>query len=119
MKKLLISCLLFVSCGHTMPEKSELAVVSGKSYVPYDSQIGTGISSSGSLVVTSSSSPEKYMVVFNCLGHGHTFALEGKEMFVDLKEGDTVRLYYNDIVNSDTTRLLDVHTRSYEIVNKR
>lgn len=111
MKIAAIASLAFLfGCTHEGPSKSERATVIQHSYVPSTTSSGTGFSSKGSLVFTSSTSPEVWATVFRCADHGATFALTGKETYESTRDGQTVDLEYVEVLDG-REKVVDYRTK--------
>jgi len=103
-KYVAILSLIIISCTHRDKELSyEKAVVLKTEYIP-DTRlvnVGTGVSSSGKMVmvVTPSGEDEKYLVLFHCFDHNAIFHIESQRLFGTLKENDTVTIAYYNVRN--------------------
>lgn len=139
MKKMFCVLLILTCLSCTVSKtkysdiKEEQAEVTQVTYVPavHTTSIGLGIgtTSGGGLTTTivpmSSSSDEQWLVIFKCQDHGKAFALNCKELYEKLKQGDTVTLrYVNEIRYTvsgchgtpENEHIVDQHTR--EVVVK-
>jgi len=97
MKKLLI-LLLLPACTFKSGIKKETGVILGKSYIPRTSSTGIGYSSSGSTVVTSSSTPEEYSTIIHCFEHDETFVTHQRGVYEKVFEKDTVEISYKEVM---------------------
>lgn len=92
----------------------EGGVVIGKQYTPdtRETVMGTGISTKGSLVITSHSvgQDEQYSIVFKC-DHGKIFTINNPDLYSRLKEGDTTDISYYELVNRKGT------VKDYEFID--
>lgn len=104
---LLFILSIIVSCSYEGDLQQEVGVVVGKSYQPYSSSSGVGFSTSGNTVITSSSTPEMYCVVFRCFDHNKTFSIESKELYTELSEKDTVEISYKGVYSQHDSSLKD------------
>lgn len=99
---LIIGILPILSCTHESELKQECAVVIEKQFSPEfnGSGSGVGMSSGGDLVVTSNSvhKCEQFMLVFKC-EHNTVFSIDKKQLYNDLNKGDSVIIYYKEILN--------------------
>lgn len=96
----LLSACSFYQRGDTL--KQENGIVVGKQFVP-DSRgtaVGTGFSSSGSMVTTvhSYGEKEKYVIIFKC-DHNVLFSINDPAVYSKLSEGDTVIIDYYELLN--------------------
>jgi len=141
MKKLLCSLLILtcLSCTVTKTRYSDLkeeqAEVTQVIYVPavHTTSIGLGIgtTSGGDITTTlmpmSSSSEEQWLVIFKCQDHGKAFALNCKELYEKLKQGDVVTLRYVDEIKytvsgchgtPENEQVVDQHTSEVVVKNQ-
>lgn len=107
MKKILIFSLFLTSCNYFGKVKTEEGIVLGKSYTPSQSSTGVGVSSSGNLVTTTSSTSEEYCVIFRCFEHNKTFVIKRKELYTRLFEKDTVIITYNGVYSKHDSSFVD------------
>lgn len=109
MKYILIILLFACNTAHLSEQKQELGQVFEKQYTPEINASGSGVgfSSSGSTVITHTSvhDAEKYLLFFKC-EHGVMFQVEDKHLWSNLNKGDSVRIYYYDILDEEN-KLID------------
>jgi hypothetical protein len=88
--------------------KTEKARVVQLAYVPASrgTGSGSGMSSSGNFVVTSTTVniPEVYAVVFKCEDHGHVFSLTGKDIYSHAIVGEEVTLEYVEVIKENSKK---------------
>lgn len=84
------------------PMLKEYGKVVGKQFTPDTRQsvMGTGISTNGSMVITTHSigDEEKYTIIFKCQ-HMVIFNIDKKELYAKLNDGDSVVIDYYELVN--------------------
>ena len=100
---ILLATLLFSSCLKIGGElKHEKGIVVAKQYQGEinTTATGVGMSTSGNMVVTTHSINEdaKFNVVFKC-EHGVIFTINRDEVYLKVKEGDTVTIDYYEMLN--------------------
>ncbi len=106
MKKLLVISILFLccSCYQKSELKKETGIVVEKQFSPEFNGSGTGVgfSTSGNMTVTQTDihKSEQFMVVFKC-EHNTVFAVNRKDVYTNLEKGDTVTIYYYELLNGD------------------
>lgn len=103
MKKItFILVLALTACHHKSSLKQEGGVVIEKQWTPeFDaSGTGTGMSSRGSLVVTSTHLHEdaKFLLVFKC-DHRRVFTVNNRQLYAELEKGDSVNIMYQEWIN--------------------
>lgn len=100
----LLAVVLSGCLDRRKPMKHERGYVIEKQYFPDTRQTvtGTGISTSGNVVITTHSigEDEKYIVIFKC-EHGFVFSINKTELYGKLNKGDTVTIDYYEMVNGD------------------
>jgi hypothetical protein len=105
----------------------EQASVVQVTYVPESTSTGIGFvpttDSQISLMVTSDTTPEQWIVVLHCEEHDKTFALKSKAFFERVKPDDTVTLGYVDelhyhLSKPDECWIVDQHTKNITINDK-
>lgn len=102
MTRILLASLLFaVSCYKTeySHETREPGRVEQVTYNPGGTASGTGFSSKGSVVFTSTNIPDRYAIVFSCPHGKFTLNPEGenaRRLFATLKQGDSVTISYRE-----------------------
>lgn len=105
--KIIIGILLLLyisSCTlkRKEPMLKEYGKVVGKLFTPDTRQsvMGTGISTNGSMVITTHSigDKEKYTIIFKCQ-HGVIFNIDKKDLYAKLNDGDSVVIDYYELVN--------------------
>jgi hypothetical protein len=97
--------LMMTSCiERKEPLLQELGVVIEKQYTPNteDVVMGTGISTSGNIVMTTHyvGSKEKYIVIFKCQ-HGIVFSVNKSDVYAKLNKGDKVYIDYYEMIDAN------------------
>lgn len=99
---------------HKSKPLREKGIVVAKQFSPDTRQtvMGTGMSSSGELIITSHSvgDDQKFNIVFKC-DHGVLFTINQPEVYAKLKEGDTVIIDYYELLNRKDA------VRDYEFID--
>lgn len=108
--------MIATACARTEygPVLSEPGSIAQVCYVPAGHGSGSGISSGGHAVFTSTRIPARYSVVFNCQ-HGN-FAVEGQDVWVGAVEGSRGTIYYREVfeVDGDRRTLVDLDFVRFE-----
>lgn len=101
-----LTVAVFVIAWTSKLHKSELMVekgiVIGKTYLPDNRGVstGVGVSSNGDAVVTvhTTGEPESFNVVFQC-EHGVIFSINDKSVYTKLMDQDSVKINYYELLN--------------------
>lgn len=105
---LVVTVLLALACEGMVPTetvKTEPGTVVGVGYVPSQSSTGIGMSFSGHLVVTSSSTDPVYGVTFHCQ-HGN-FGVNNEKAFKSLQPGENVTITYREKKYNDGSEVYE------------
>lgn len=94
---LLVATILLV-CTHLGPQESELGRVEQTVFLPGQSGEVTTFSTAGHVGFGSVNMKPTYAVVFSC-EHGRTFSINDKSVWQRLKQGDSVTIYFNKVLN--------------------
>jgi hypothetical protein len=100
MKLLVLVPLLFlVGCPKTEygPQLTEPATVVDLPFVPSGHGTGVGLSTKGSMVVSSVDIPERYAIVFQCQ-HGRFVIEDHPDIWKRLRVGQAVTVHYREVI---------------------
>lgn len=102
-KYIILMVFLFIGCTHKSELKYESGIVMETVYSPPFSASGTSVGFSGenvSIGVHSTNKEEEYFIVFKC-EHNKVFSVESKELYNKLVKGDTVKISFYEVLDSD------------------
>lgn len=90
------------SCNHKSELKTEKGFVMEKKFVPEysDSHCSLGMTTDGKAVIVDQSTfkPEQFYILFKCQ-HNTVFSTERKDLYTVLNAGDSVIIYYYEILD--------------------